>query len=173
VAFASNLEATALDDALDLLDILITEMFSEAARASDKSRLRTIKGLDTAAVQLMQVCRLVLDSGLHDADCSTSTQPWSYSQVKAIPSSLKMWPGCHLWFSSISICWAALPFWFRIPLCGDSFDPFATPLTLFRGCSLTPAGHWICTTRVTLTRFSVPLIPNTLPSATRPATLAK
>lgn len=72
VAFASNLEATALDDALDLLDILITEIFSEAARASDKSRLRTIKDLDAAAVQLMQVCRLVLDSGLQDADLRTA-----------------------------------------------------------------------------------------------------
>lgn len=67
VAFASNLEATALDDALDLLDILITEIFSGAARASDKSRLRTIKDLDAAAVQLMRVCRLVLDADLQDA----------------------------------------------------------------------------------------------------------
>ena len=64
MAFASNLEATALDDALDLLDILITEIFSDAAKASDKSRLRTIKDLDAAAVQLSQVCRLVLDSDL-------------------------------------------------------------------------------------------------------------
>jgi hypothetical protein len=67
VAFASNLEATALDDALDLLDILITEIFSESARPSDRSRLRTIKDLDAAAVQLMQVCRIVLEAGLQDA----------------------------------------------------------------------------------------------------------
>jgi hypothetical protein len=46
VAFASNLEAVAFDDALDLLDILITEIFSNAARASDKARMRTIKNLD-------------------------------------------------------------------------------------------------------------------------------
>ena len=69
VAFAGNLEAAALDDALDLLDILITEMFSDAARASDKARLRTIKDLDAAAIQLTQVCRLVLDPNLQDADC--------------------------------------------------------------------------------------------------------
>jgi hypothetical protein len=68
VAFAGNLEATALDDALDLLDILLTEMFSDAARESDKARLRTIKDLDAAAIQLTQVCRLVLDSELQDAD---------------------------------------------------------------------------------------------------------
>ena len=68
VAFASNLEAVALDDALDLLDILITEIFSDAARASDKARLRTIKDLDAAAIQLTQVCRLVLDPDLLDAE---------------------------------------------------------------------------------------------------------
>lgn len=68
VAFASNLEAAALDDALDLLDILITEIFSGAARASDKARLRTIKDLDTAAVQLTQVCRLILDAEAQDTE---------------------------------------------------------------------------------------------------------
>jgi TnpA family transposase len=68
VAFASNLEACALDDALDLLDILITEIFSEAAKASDKARLRTIKDLDAAAVRLSQVCRLVLDPEVPGAE---------------------------------------------------------------------------------------------------------
>lgn len=68
VAFAMNLEASALDDALDLLDILITEIFAEAARASDRARLRTIKDLDSAAIQLSQVCRIVLDDNLADSD---------------------------------------------------------------------------------------------------------
>ena len=67
VAFASTLEAAALDDALDLLDILITEIFSEAAHARDRARLRTMKDLDAAAIQLMQVGRLVLDPTLQDA----------------------------------------------------------------------------------------------------------
>ena len=60
VAFVSNLEGTALDDALDLLDILISEIFSDAERASSRARLRTIKDLDAAAIQLTQVCRVVL-----------------------------------------------------------------------------------------------------------------
>jgi hypothetical protein len=68
VAFAGNLEAAALDDALDLLDILVTEIFSDAARASDKARLRTIQDLDAAATQLSQVCRLVLNPDLQDAE---------------------------------------------------------------------------------------------------------
>ena len=40
-----------------LLDILITEIFSDAARANDKV-VEEIKDLDAAAIQLTQVCRL-------------------------------------------------------------------------------------------------------------------
>ena len=72
VAFACNLEARALDDALDLLDILITEIFNEAEKSSDKARLRTIKDLVAAAMQLSQVCRLVLDDKLPDAELRTT-----------------------------------------------------------------------------------------------------
>jgi len=68
VAFAATLEAAAQDDALDLLDILITEIFSDATKAGEQARLRTIKDLDAAAMQLRQVCRLVLDPEISDAD---------------------------------------------------------------------------------------------------------
>jgi hypothetical protein len=68
VAFAVTLEATASDDALDLLDILIPEVFSEATKAGEKYRLRTIKDLDVAASQLGQVCRLILDSAVPYAE---------------------------------------------------------------------------------------------------------
>jgi hypothetical protein len=57
---ALNLEAIALDDALDLLDILVTDIFSEAKKAGERARLRRIKDLDTAAIQLSRVCRLIL-----------------------------------------------------------------------------------------------------------------
>jgi TnpA family transposase len=60
VAFATTLEAVAIDDALDLLDILITEMFSEATKAGQEARLRTLKDLDAAALQLSHVGRLIL-----------------------------------------------------------------------------------------------------------------
>jgi TnpA family transposase len=66
-AFALNLEAIALDDALDLLDIPISEIFAEATRVGEKARLRTIKDLDLAAAQLGQVCRLVLDTSIPDS----------------------------------------------------------------------------------------------------------
>ena len=67
VAFILNLEAIALDDALDLLDILFTEIFSDAKNAGEKARLRRIKDLDAAAIQLSQVCRLILDQNVPDA----------------------------------------------------------------------------------------------------------
>lgn len=67
VAFVLTLEATALDDALDLLDILITEVFAEATKAGEKARLRTLKDLDAAAMKLGQACRLILDANVPDA----------------------------------------------------------------------------------------------------------
>ena len=71
VAFTLTLEATALDDALDLLDILITEVFSNAVKAGEQARLRTIKDLDAAASQLGRACRLVLDPLIPDAELRT------------------------------------------------------------------------------------------------------
>ena len=57
-----------MDDALDLLDILIEEIFTKATKAGEKARLRTIKDLDAAAVQLGQVCRVLLDPTLSDLE---------------------------------------------------------------------------------------------------------
>src|SRR5262245_26762531 len=67
IAFVLNLEAIALDDALDLLDILVTEIFADATRAGQKARLRTIKDLDEAAGRLGQVCGLLLDPSVPDS----------------------------------------------------------------------------------------------------------
>ena len=66
VAFVLNLEAIALDDALDLLDILVTDIFSDAKKAGERARFRRIKDLDAAAIQLSKVCRLILDPNVPD-----------------------------------------------------------------------------------------------------------
>ncbi|MGA2402176.1 MAG: Tn3 family transposase, partial [Syntrophobacteraceae bacterium] len=66
VAFTLTLEATVLDDALDLLDILITDIFSNATKAGEKARLRTIRDFDTAAAQLGQACQVILDPAIGD-----------------------------------------------------------------------------------------------------------
>ena len=61
VAFVHTVEATAQDDALDLLEVLLTE---ELGR---KARLRTLKDLDAAALQTSAACAVLLDPTVPDA----------------------------------------------------------------------------------------------------------
>jgi TnpA family transposase len=68
VALVSTLEATAQDDALDVLDIVLTDIFSEASKAGIKARLRTLKDLDAAAVQAANVSKVVLDPNVADGE---------------------------------------------------------------------------------------------------------
>jgi TnpA family transposase len=68
VAFINNLEATAHDDALEVLEMLLQEMFSKAEREQKKSRIRTLKDLDGAARVLAAACKLVLDPEISDGD---------------------------------------------------------------------------------------------------------
>ncbi len=66
VAFVQSLEATAQDDALEVLEILLRNLFAEAVRADRKARLRTLKDLDQAALTLAQICALLLDEAVPD-----------------------------------------------------------------------------------------------------------
>jgi hypothetical protein len=66
LAFARAFEATALDDALDLLDRLITDVLAQAQHLGQKERLRTLRDLDAAALRLREVCEVLLDSTCHD-----------------------------------------------------------------------------------------------------------
>ena len=50
VAFAHAFEQIAMDDALDLLDLVITEIVHEAHNHGEKERLRTLRDLDAAAL---------------------------------------------------------------------------------------------------------------------------
>ena len=59
---------TAQDDALDVLDIVLTDIFSEASKAGIKARLRTLKDLDAAAVQAGNVSKVVLDPNVADIE---------------------------------------------------------------------------------------------------------
>ncbi|MDQ2944969.1 MAG: Tn3 family transposase, partial [Acidobacteriota bacterium] len=68
VALVSTLEATAQDDALDVLDIVLTDIFSEASKAGIKARLRTLKDLDAAAVLAASVSKVVLDPNVADSE---------------------------------------------------------------------------------------------------------
>ncbi len=65
VAFVKAFETMALDDALDILDLLITDMAGKAKQRGQKNRLRTLKDLDESALALAAVCALVLNEEIH------------------------------------------------------------------------------------------------------------
>ena len=66
LAFASHFETVALDDALDVLDLLLTDLANQAQRSGRKKRLRTLGDLDAAAIRLRQVGALILDENCED-----------------------------------------------------------------------------------------------------------
>jgi hypothetical protein len=51
----------ALDDALEVLDLLISEIIGTAKRRVQKNRIRTLKDLDKSALTLAEVCELILN----------------------------------------------------------------------------------------------------------------
>ena len=67
LAFVRILEATAQDDVLDLLDIVVTKLFSDAAAVGKKTRLRTIRDLDAAALKLRHAGAVLMDDTVDDA----------------------------------------------------------------------------------------------------------
>lgn len=71
VAFVHCLEATAQDDALEVLEAVLRELFGAAIKADRKARLRTLKDLDQAAAVLASACQMVLDQALPDAELRT------------------------------------------------------------------------------------------------------
>src|SRR6266508_70964 len=68
LAFVHLLEATAHDDVLDIFDTFFTTLFADATAAGIKERLRTLKDLDAAALQLATIGAMVLDPTLADSD---------------------------------------------------------------------------------------------------------
>lgn len=66
LAFVHVLEATATDDAIDLLDLLIGDLLATSKRTGEKERLRTIKDLDAAAMRLKEACSVLLDPTCDD-----------------------------------------------------------------------------------------------------------
>ena len=83
VALVSTLEATAQDDALDVLDIVLSDIFSEASKAGIKARLRTLKDLDAAAVQdwlkAQEIKTLYIKSG----------SPWENGHIESFHDKLR------------------------------------------------------------------------------------
>lgn len=67
VAFVHCLEASAQDDALEVLEVILRELFGDAVKADKKARLRSLKDLDAAAATLASACQIVLDTSVPDA----------------------------------------------------------------------------------------------------------
>ena len=66
VAFTKAYETIALDEALDVLDLLIAYIASEAKKLGQKKRLRSLKDLDKSALLLAEACALLLNESMQD-----------------------------------------------------------------------------------------------------------
>ena len=77
LAFAYVFEERAMDDALDLLDVLITDMVREAHKDGEKERLRTLRDLDTAALQLWDALQILLDERVDVA----AVRPQTFARI--------------------------------------------------------------------------------------------
>lgn len=67
LAFTHELEYTAMDDIIDLLDLLIKSLLAKSKREGDLERLRTLKDLDAAALRLVEAVEVMLDDDTQDA----------------------------------------------------------------------------------------------------------
>lgn len=65
VAFVKAFKTIALDDVLDILDLLTSSIAGEAKKIGQKKRLRTLKDLDKSALALAEVCSLLLNVEAH------------------------------------------------------------------------------------------------------------
>jgi TnpA family transposase len=67
-AFMQTLEASAQDDALDILNRLLHEIFGQAIKAGQKARLRNLRDLDATAMTLADACKILMDTSLPDGE---------------------------------------------------------------------------------------------------------
>ena len=72
VAFVHCLESSAHDDAIEVLEIVLRDLFGQAMKADRKARLRTLKDLDRAATLLAGACKALLDETLPDSELRTA-----------------------------------------------------------------------------------------------------
>ncbi|MGB3613020.1 MAG: Tn3 family transposase, partial [Elainellaceae cyanobacterium] len=68
LAFVRDVEATAQDDALTVLELLTKELLSKSASQGKKERLRTLKDLDAAALTLSVACAILIAPEQEDAE---------------------------------------------------------------------------------------------------------
>ena len=79
-ALFQTLESTALDDAVELFDALAADIFTHAEEAHRKSRLRSLRDLDAAAIMLRDVGRHVVA----EEDAARPLGEWKNALFKQI-----------------------------------------------------------------------------------------
>jgi TnpA family transposase len=84
LAFACTLQATAQDDVLDVLDVLLTDLLARVESQEQRRRLRTIGDLDAAALLLRNVGLVVLHSNKSEHNLRSEIfSQFSREQVEA------------------------------------------------------------------------------------------
>jgi TnpA family transposase len=68
VSFTIFFTISALDDVIDVMEQIFTELFKRSIRKEQKTRLRTIKDLDKAARKLRDVCNVLLNDEIINND---------------------------------------------------------------------------------------------------------
>ena len=66
VAFIHTLEASAQDDALEVFEMLVADVFGDAQAEDRKARLRSLKDLDALSITLTEAMGLVVDLSIPD-----------------------------------------------------------------------------------------------------------
>jgi TnpA family transposase len=73
LAFTRAFELIAMDDALDVFDLLISDIARDAHKDGEKERIRTLHDLDAAALQLWDALQILLDENVDAAAVRTQT----------------------------------------------------------------------------------------------------
>src|SRR4029453_12811210 len=73
LAFTQAFERTAMDDALDVLDGLVSDIVRGAQKEGEQTRLRTLHDLDSAALQLWDALQVLLDHTVKPIEIRTQT----------------------------------------------------------------------------------------------------
>jgi hypothetical protein len=68
LAFIRALEASAQDDVLDLLDVIVTKIWTDAVQKGRAARLRGLGDLDAAALTLKAACAVILDKKISNTE---------------------------------------------------------------------------------------------------------
>ena len=68
LAFIRALEASAQDDVLDLLDVIVTKIWTDAVQKGRAARLRGLGDLDAAALTLKAACAVIFDKKISNTE---------------------------------------------------------------------------------------------------------